>query len=53
MMLQVEEMEQMDIPMELRDTSVYCATSAHKINHSFQPNCRFSRFNHPRFELPG
>ena len=48
--LQVEEMEQMDIPLELRDTSMYCATSAHKINHSFQPNCRFSRFNHPRLE---
>ena len=48
MMLQVEDMEQMDIPLEMRDTSVYCATSAHKINHSFQPNCRFSRFNHPR-----
>jgi len=46
---EVEEMEQMDIPSELRDSSVYCATSAHKINHSFQPNCRFSRFNHPRF----
>ena len=51
-MLQVDEMEQMDIPVELRDTSVYCATSAHKINHSFQPNCRFSRFNHPRLEQP-
>ena len=47
--LQVEEMEQMDIPVDMRDMSAYCATSAHKINHSFQPNCRFSRFNHPRW----
>lgn len=27
----------------------YSATLAHKVNHSFFPNCRFSDFAHPRF----
>ena len=34
----------LDIPAEYRSTQHYCATLAHKCNHSFvSPNCRFSR----------
>lgn len=41
--------ECMDIPEEMREISNYCATVAHKVNHSFRPNCRFSRYNHPLY----
>jgi hypothetical protein len=44
-----EDLDRMDIPPEMRDMASYCATVAHKINHSFSPNCRFSRFEHPVF----
>ena len=27
----------------------YCATLAHKANHSFTPNTRWGRLDHPRF----
>ena len=34
----------LDIPAQYRSTQHYCATLAHKCNHSFvSPNCRFSR----------
>ena len=33
--------EVLDIPENMIDTSNYSATLAHKINHSFRPNCRF------------
>jgi hypothetical protein len=39
----------LDIPPDCRDVSRYRATLAHKINHSFFPNARFSDFAHPRF----
>ena len=42
-----EEEDVLDIPTHLRDTSSYCATLAHKINHSFRPNCRFRDYDHP------
>ena len=42
-----EEEDVLDIPRHLRDTSSYCATLAHKINHSFRPNCKFSDYHHP------
>ena len=35
-----EEQEVLDIPRHLRDVSQYQATLAHKVNHSFRPNCR-------------
>ena len=38
-----------DIPEDKRTTSDYCATLSHKANHSFEPNCRWSRIDHPRF----
>merc|ERR1711974_357236 len=39
----------LDIPESLRSLSAYCATLAHKANHSFTPNCRWGRVDHPRF----
>ena len=26
----------------------YCATLGHKVNHSFSPNCQYTKFEHPR-----
>ena len=40
-----------DIPEDMRSTDQYCASLAHKANHSFNPNCRWSRIDHPRFGL--
>ena len=34
-----------------QDTSAYCASLAHKTNHSFLPNCQFLVFDHPKFGL--
>ena len=34
------DQEVLDIPHHLRDVSQYRATLAHKVNHSFRPNCR-------------
>lgn len=39
----------LDIPPEMRDVKSYCATLAHKMNHSFKPNCKFGEIEHPRF----
>jgi len=39
----------LDIPPASRSLQAYSATLAHKVNHSFFPNCRFSDFAHPRF----
>jgi len=41
----------MDIPKGYHLTSQYCATLAHKANHSFVPNCEWTLFEHPRFGL--
>jgi len=40
-----------DIPEQFRSIKTYCASLAHKANHSFQPNSGFSRFYHPVFGL--
>jgi len=40
-----------DIPQAWLDTESYCATLAHKTNHSFTPNCQWNDFFHPRFGL--
>ena len=40
-----------DIPKQFIDTANYCATMAHKTNHSFMPNSEFVVFDHPRFGL--
>eukprot|EP00092_Neocalanus_flemingeri_P001183 GFUD01001260.1.p1 GENE.GFUD01001260.1~~GFUD01001260.1.p1 ORF type:complete len:494 (+),score=107.84 GFUD01001260.1:94-1575(+) len=40
-----------DILEKYHSYSSYCASLAHKTNHSFIPNCEFSEFNHPRWGL--
>lgn len=43
-----------DIPKDFIPSSNYCASLAHKVNHSFMPNAEFVIFDHPRFGLvPG
>ncbi len=38
-----------DVPAECTNNSTYCASLAHKANHSFRPNCRYVAVQHPRF----
>jgi len=40
-----------DIPEKYHAYSSYCASLAHKTNHSFIPNCEFGEFIHPRWGL--
>eukprot|EP00118_Oscarella_pearsei_P004841 m.21322 g.21322 ORF g.21322 m.21322 type:complete len:260 (+) comp28160_c0_seq2:733-1512(+) len=40
-----------DIPPAFADTSIYCASLGHKANHSFEANCKYDLFDHPRFGL--
>ncbi len=40
-----------DIPPEYRSEDAYCASLAHKTNHSFLPNAEFVSFEHPRFGI--
>ena len=40
-----------DIPKEFIPLTNYCASLAHKTNHSFIPNAEFVVFDHPRFGL--
>ena len=39
----------LDIPETFRSLDHYCASLAHKANHSFCPNAKFCLFYHPRF----
>jgi len=41
----------MDIPNGYHKISQYCATLAHKANHTFSPNCEWTLYEHPRFGL--
>ena len=43
-----DDVDVLDIPPELRTVDRYCATLAHKINHSFRPNCRSAEYYLPR-----
>ena len=43
-----DDVDVLDIPPELRAVDRYCATLAHKINHSFRPNCRSAECYLPR-----
>ena len=45
---QTEEENVLDIPEKFRSIDTYCASLAHKTNHSFSPNARFCLFHHPR-----
>jgi len=40
-----------DIPAWAQVSSAYCATLAHKTNHSFLPNSQFVVFDHPKYGL--
>ena len=37
----------MDLPPRYHSYAAYSATSAHKLNHSFTPNCSWSNMWHP------
>ena len=39
--------EHMDLPPRYHSYAAYSATSAHKLNHSFTPNCSWSNIWHP------
>ena len=39
----------LDIPPEYVCASKYCASLAHKTNHSFLPSAEFDAYDHPRF----
>jgi len=41
----------LDIPKEFLSSSCYSASLAHKTNHSFNPNCQFQVFDHPRWGI--
>ena len=41
----------MDLPPEYHSYSAYNSTSAHKLNHSFKPNCAWTNFQHPAYGL--
>ena len=43
--------EHMDLPPELHSYSAYTATTAHKLNHSFTPNCCWTNAVHPCYGL--
>ena len=40
--------ERIDLPGDLIETTNYCATLGHKMNHSFDYNCTEWFFDHPR-----
>ena len=46
---QTEDEGVLDIPHNYRSLDQYCASLAHKANHSFSPNAKFCLFYHPRF----
>lgn len=41
----------MDIPNGYHKINQYCATLAHKANHTFTPNSEWTLYEHPRFGL--
>lgn len=41
----------LDIPEAFQSVDKYCASLAHKTNHSFLPNAEFVAYNHPRFGI--
>jgi len=47
--LKLSAKEQLDVPKEMASIDKYNATLAHKIQHSFTPNCEMDDFEHPRF----
>jgi hypothetical protein len=47
----VSTADHMDLPPKYRMAEHYTATSAHKANHSFDPNCGWSNLDHPCYGL--
>jgi histone-lysine N-methyltransferase SETD7 len=47
--LSLDESTVIDVPDEYSSVSKYCASLGHKANHSFDANCEYSPFHHPRF----
>ena len=47
--LSLDESTVIDVPEEYSTTDAYCASLGHKANHSFNPNCEYTPFHHPRF----
>jgi len=45
----LDEKYDLDIPIDMISLTQYSATLAHKVCHSFTPNCEFDNFYHPRF----
>merc|ERR1711962_1715451 len=43
--------QHLDLPPEYCSTDNYTSTLAHKINHSFRPNCRWANIEHPCYGL--
>ena len=43
--------DHMDLPPKYHSSEQYTATLAHKLNHSFVPNCRWSNMEHPCYGL--
>merc|ERR1711962_865057 len=43
--------QHLDLPPEYCSTDNYTSTLAHKINHSFRPNCRWGNIEHPCYGL--
>ena len=39
----------MDLPPQYHESANYCASLAHKLNHSFTPNCDWVNADHPVF----
>ncbi|KAG7517280.1 histone-lysine N-methyltransferase SETD7 isoform X1 [Solea senegalensis] len=49
--ISVDEDTVIDVPPPFDQMDRYCASLAHKANHSFSPNCKFEPYVHPRFGL--
>ncbi|XP_039975029.1 histone-lysine N-methyltransferase SETD7-like isoform X2 [Xiphias gladius] len=47
--ISLDEDTVIDVPQPFDQTERYCASLAHKANHSFTPNCKYDPFVHPRF----
>ena len=47
--ISLDENTVIDVPSNYSSLTTYCASLGHKANHSFEPNCKYSLFQHPYF----
>lgn len=47
--ISLDENTVIDVPSNYSSLTRYCASLGHKANHSFEPNCKYSLFQHPYF----